>query len=235
MCVPGNAIAAARNLAMQAAHRRTAGLVREKYHVTMLFVNNDFGATVPVAFFIHTYQDAYIIESFLNNLAIFATNSPRPITWPSSPAAQRTAPVPDFLPVVQPTEPVVPCCPAFMVIDVSATETCAAERTLWGNGFQGHGLPRARFHMRVIWCIWHLLMAWYRNIDEKAPQSVKSTLRKAVTHMMKDAVAVRSQEGPCRRAPRTWPRNLPTPPLSPPPRRRSSRRRRRPTMMNCRR
>jgi hypothetical protein len=165
--------------------------VDKKYHVTMLFVNNEYGATVPVAFFIHKYQDAYIIESFLNNLAIFATNSPRPVTWPSSPAAQRTVPVPHFPPVRQPTEPVVPCCPAFMHIDVSKAETCASERSWWGAGWQGHGLPRARFHMRVVWCIWHLLMAWYRNIDEKAPQSVKSTLRKAVNHMMKDVVVVR--------------------------------------------
>jgi hypothetical protein len=54
--------------------------------------------------------------------------------------------------------------PSHIVIDVSYTETSAIEGSMWGAGWAGQGLERGH-KVKVVYCLWHLTMAWSKNVD----------------------------------------------------------------------
>jgi hypothetical protein len=103
--------------------------------------------------------------------------------------ATPTRPAPELVP--QPGG-VQPFCPAAVVMDCSATEAKAAEQCMWAHGFQGAGLPLAAIHMFIVWCSWHLFMAWCRNLDEKVPNNpqVKKRLKEALSALLGDGSVV---------------------------------------------
>jgi hypothetical protein len=176
-----------------------------KYICTITFVINQYGTGIPVAFFFHKYGDAPIIRGFFDNLAVLATNSPRAASWPAPPppktgdwapaelarcVAARAAAKPGAPSIAE--GPVVACCPAYMIIDCDKAETRAAEDCMWAGGYQGYGLPLAEFRMFVVWCSWHLLMAWHRKVDKYVAQnaSVAKSLRAALSMLLHDSVEV---------------------------------------------
>ena len=86
-----------------------------------------------------------------------------------------------------------------LVIDVSAVETKAAEECRWASGWQGDGLPPAEFAMRVVWCMWHLYMAWVRNVEEHVSHpSVRKRIKEMLLGFLRGGVAVRVPAAPVR-------------------------------------
>lgn len=128
---------------------------------------DQFGSGVPVAFLLHKYQDAGILRGFLDNLAIMASQSARPSSFPgpcpriTGVSLHQAAPSSGAASATTPS--LIQCCPAYCVVDLSVTEKCALEAAAWYEGWQGDGHPAAEFPLRLVWCNWHLGQAWKRE------------------------------------------------------------------------
>ena len=177
-----------------------------KFSLTILFVMNQFGSFLPVAFMMHKYECAAAFKSFLDNYALFVTNSPRHKGWPGR--------IPDALaqsphgagwqaaalawradnspqphanvagPAEAPLGDVTACCPGVLVADCSAVEAQAVRESMWGRGFQGAGLGIAMYLMALIWCSWHLDQAWKRKAEELEKNvEVRAALRSALKEL----------------------------------------------------
>ena len=124
---------------------------------------NEFGKGVPCAWLLHKYNKRAIIEGWLNNLAVYMSNSPRHKSWPAPPpvrlstdtgnheqnvanAKANAAAAAEFEAMPSPAPRAIPrssttvraFAPAVIHIDVSMkVETPAIEYSLWGGGYQG--------------------------------------------------------------------------------------------------
>ena len=132
------------------------------------------------------------------------SNSPRHKSWPAPPpvrlstdtgnheqnlanAKANAAAAAEFEAMPSPAPRAIPrssttvraFAPAVIHIDVSMqVETPAIEYSLWGGGYQGHGLPIGNPTVPA-WCSWHLIQAWMRNLDKYFTNPPKSKKRKA--------------------------------------------------------
>jgi hypothetical protein len=192
----------------------TKGTNNLKFSLTILFVMNQFGSFLPVAFMLHKYECAFAFKSFLDNYALFVTNSPRHQGWPG-PIPEAVAPSPHGAgwhaaaaawragnsplpptnvagPAEAPVGDVVACCPAILVADCSVVEAQAARECMWARGFQGVGLAIAVYVMALIWCSWHLDQAWKRKAEELEKNAeVRAALRAALKELRNVNCSVR--------------------------------------------
>ena len=53
-----------------------------KFTLTVMFVQNSYGTGVPVAYLLHKFEHKVIIRTWLNHIAVYASNSPRHAAWP---------------------------------------------------------------------------------------------------------------------------------------------------------
>lgn len=161
-----------------------AGTNKWKFHLTtVLVIDAKTGQGIPVAWLLHKYNKGVTLCDFLNNLAVFASNSPRHAAWPAAKPHGRdtrsAAPSPATGAAAPP--PPQAFLPSHVVIDVCATETGAIADCLWGGGYQGYGLPLGA-PVKVGYCLWHLSMAWSKNL---AAHVKSDTLRETMKAALK--------------------------------------------------
>jgi len=121
-----------------------------------MVIDTETSASIPVAWLVHKYNKAEILKHWLNNLGFAITDSPRHSAWPGPMPAGETF-------AATPFPGVTPFCPSHIIIDVSRVETNAILESLWGAGWSGVGQRRSK-PVKIGYCLWHLTMAWSRNI-----------------------------------------------------------------------
>ena len=142
---------------------------------TGLVIHPETGQGVPVFWMVHASQSASTLCACLNNLATQLTGSPRHAAWPgapSGPAATATPPASGAAPADgAASAPVRPVLPSVIVIDVSYAEAAAIRDSWWGNGYACYGQPLGE-RARVAYCLWHLTMAWSKNVQRHVHDAV---------------------------------------------------------------
>jgi hypothetical protein len=149
---------------------------------TGLVINSGTGQGVPVFWMVHASQSAETLTACLDNLAVQLTGSPHHAAWPGAPpgpeATAASADVDDAAAL-----PVHAVLPSAIVIDVSYSEAAAIRSCWWGNGYAGLGQPIGA-PARVVYCLWHLTMAWSKNVHRHVRDPVLASEIKGALHTL---------------------------------------------------
>ena len=125
--------------------KASAGTNKWKFHLTTLMVIDEFGHGVPAAWLLHKYEDAEVIRSALDALALNVSGVEQ-----SNPDHARLA--------------LAAFCPKYFVIDASKAETNAVETSIWGKAGDSRGdVPQTK----VVYCLWHAKRAILKNLKSK--------------------------------------------------------------------
>ena len=151
---------------------------------------------LPVFFLLHSSEASEVLTAALDNFAAQVTNSPRHAYWPDAPSRilGDSMGVSEALDIAaakeqasgEPARVVQRILPSHVVIDVSYSETSAIEACMWGStGWAGQGLERGH-KAKVAYCLWHLTMAWSKNVDIHVKDRLLANEIKAALKALRD-------------------------------------------------